>query len=121
MAPRIETGETRRLERGRSIAAKVEELEAIAKRCAKPMGPGPHPDHGDLLYDERGLPKRRRARRGAVIPDRLQINTFRQVARRFVEQETMPGRPRRGARNRRRSKTCPSPVTAPPARRPPRG
>lgn len=57
MAPRIEAGETRRLERERGIAAKVKELEAIAKRCAKLMGPGPHPDHGDLLYDERELPK----------------------------------------------------------------
>lgn len=46
-----------RLERERGIAAKVKELEAIAKRCARLMGPGPHPDHGDLLYDERGLPK----------------------------------------------------------------
>ena len=49
MAPRIETGETRRLERERGIAAKVKGLEAIAKRCAKLMGPGPHPDRGDLL------------------------------------------------------------------------
>ena len=81
MEPRIETEETRRLarelaaltgesaadavaaavrerlERERGIAAKVKELEAIAKRCARLMGPGPHPDRGDLLYDERGLPK----------------------------------------------------------------
>ena len=34
------------------------ELRAIAERCAKLMGPGPSAvEHGDLLYDERGLPK----------------------------------------------------------------
>ena len=36
----------------------LRELRAIAERCAKLMGPGPSAvDHGDLLYDERGLPK----------------------------------------------------------------
>ncbi len=33
-------------------------LRAIAIRCAKLMGPGfSSVEHGDLLYDERGLPK----------------------------------------------------------------
>ena len=57
MAPRIEAGGTRHLEREHGVAAKVKALEAIAKRCAKLMGPGPHPGRGDLLNDERGLPK----------------------------------------------------------------
>ena len=34
------------------------ELHAIGQRCARLMGSGPSADdHGDLLYDERGLPK----------------------------------------------------------------
>ena len=38
--------------------ARVREMRAIAERCARIMGPGPAAtDHGDLLYDERGLPK----------------------------------------------------------------
>ena len=46
--------EQRRL--GADIRAR--ELTAIAKRCAKLMGPGfSAVDHGNLLYDERGLPK----------------------------------------------------------------
>ena len=40
------------------IDARVREIRAIAERCAKIMGPGPAAvDHGDLLYDEQGLPK----------------------------------------------------------------
>ena len=36
----------------------AEKLHAIGQRCAARMGPGPSAvDHGDLLYDERGLPK----------------------------------------------------------------
>ncbi len=50
-----------RLERERrklDIARRARELRAIAERCAALMGPGPSAvDHGDLLYDERGLPK----------------------------------------------------------------
>lgn len=42
----------------RSVAARVQEMRAIADRCAKLMGPGPSAvNHGDVLYDERGLPK----------------------------------------------------------------
>ncbi|MDE0626976.1 MAG: type II toxin-antitoxin system VapB family antitoxin [Bryobacterales bacterium] len=34
------------------------ELHAIGQRCASFLGPGPSAEeHGDLLYDERGLPK----------------------------------------------------------------
>lgn len=42
----------------RSVKARVQEMRAIADRCAKLMGPGPSAvGHGDVLYDERGLPK----------------------------------------------------------------
>jgi antitoxin VapB len=51
-----------RLEREKhalSVEARVQELRAIADRCAKLLGPGPSAvEHGDLLYDERGLPRR---------------------------------------------------------------
>ena len=34
------------------------ELHAIGQRCASLLGPGPSAEeHGELLYDERGLPK----------------------------------------------------------------
>ena len=47
-----------REKRLRSADALAETLHAIGQRCAKLMGPGPSAvDHGDLLYDERGLPK----------------------------------------------------------------
>ena len=47
-----------REQRRRSIEIRARELRAIAERCAKLMGPGPSAiEHGDLLYDERGLPK----------------------------------------------------------------
>ena len=42
----------------RSVDARVRKLRAIAKRCAELLGPGPSAvEHGDVLYDERGLPK----------------------------------------------------------------
>ena len=42
----------------RSVDARVRKLRAIAKRCAGLLGPGPSAvEHGDVLYDERGLPK----------------------------------------------------------------
>ena len=44
-----------RLER-RSTRASVEELLAIAKRAASHVK-HPHVDHGELLYDEHGLPR----------------------------------------------------------------
>ena len=46
-----------REKRERSLEARVQELRAIAERCAKLLGPGPSSvEHGDVLYDERGLP-----------------------------------------------------------------
>jgi len=47
-----------REKRTRSVEARVRELRAIAERCAKLLGPGPSAmEHGDFLYDEKGLPK----------------------------------------------------------------
>ena len=47
-----------REQRKRSIASRARKLRAIAERCAVLMGPGPSAiEHGELLYDERGLPK----------------------------------------------------------------
>ena len=50
-----------RLEREKRVrkAAKLAaRLHAIGQRCAARMGPGPSAiEHGDYLYDERGLPK----------------------------------------------------------------
>lgn len=42
----------------RSAEARVQRLLAIGRRCADMMGDGPSAvEHGDFLYDERGLPK----------------------------------------------------------------
>ena len=50
-----------RLERERherSIEFRARKLRAAAVRCANLLGPGPSAvEHGDVLYDERGLPK----------------------------------------------------------------
>ena len=47
-----------REKRVRIVETRVQEMRAIAERCAKLMGPGPSAvEHGDVLYDERGLPK----------------------------------------------------------------
>ncbi len=47
-----------REERRRDLDARVEELLAIGWRCAESLQPGPSAtEHGDLLYDDRGLPK----------------------------------------------------------------
>ena len=44
--------------RRRGLETRARELRAIAERCAKLMGPGPAAvGHGDLLYDDQGLPK----------------------------------------------------------------
>ena len=44
--------------RKRCVETRVRELRAIAERCAKLLGPGASAvKHGDVLYDERGLPK----------------------------------------------------------------
>lgn len=42
----------------RSAAARAERLLAIGRRCAHMLGDGPSAaEHGDFLYDERGLPR----------------------------------------------------------------
>ena len=47
-----------RLERQRIIAEKIRNMRAISKRCAALLRDGPSAvEHGDFLYDERGLPK----------------------------------------------------------------
>ena len=44
--------------RERSVEARVQRLLAIGERCASMMGDGPSAvEHGDFLYDERGLPR----------------------------------------------------------------
>ena len=44
--------------RERSVEARLQEMRAIAERCAKLLRDGPSAvEHGDFLYDERGLPK----------------------------------------------------------------
>ncbi len=44
--------------RRRGADALARELHVIEQRCASLLGPGPSAaEHGDLLYDERGLPK----------------------------------------------------------------
>lgn len=44
--------------RRRDTDTRARELRAIAERCAQLMGPGPSAvEHGDMLYDEQGLPK----------------------------------------------------------------
>lgn len=47
-----------RVQHARSAQSRLKEMRSIAKRCASLIGPGPGSvEHGDLLYDERGLPK----------------------------------------------------------------
>lgn len=47
-----------REKRLRDADVRVQKLRAIAERCAKLLGPGPSAvEHGDVLYDERGLPR----------------------------------------------------------------
>ncbi len=47
-----------REKRERSVEARLKEMRAIAERCAKLLRDGPSAvEHGDFLYDERGLPK----------------------------------------------------------------
>lgn len=49
-----------RLERERRIRGaekRLRDMRAIAERCASLMKPGPSAtEHGDLLYDDRGVP-----------------------------------------------------------------
>ena len=47
-----------REKRLRNADALARELHAIGRRCAELLGPGPSAvEHGDALYDERGLPR----------------------------------------------------------------
>ena len=47
-----------REKRLRDADVRAQKLRAIAERCAKLLGPGPSAvEHGDMLYDERGLPR----------------------------------------------------------------
>lgn len=50
-----------RLEReqhARGVEARVQKMRATAERCAELLAPGPSAEqHGDVLYDERGLPR----------------------------------------------------------------
>ena len=47
-----------REKRLRNADVRAQKLRAIAERCAKLLGPGPSAvEHGDVLYDERGLPR----------------------------------------------------------------
>ena len=61
MTGAITTALRERLERERhasSVEARAKKIRAIAERCARNLKPGPSAvEHGDLLYDERGLPK----------------------------------------------------------------
>ena len=46
-----------REKRLRGVEARAQQLLAIGEHCARRLGPGPAAiDHGDVLYDERGLP-----------------------------------------------------------------
>lgn len=48
----------KRERRARSADARARELHAVGKRCARLLKDGPSAiEHGDCLYDERGLPK----------------------------------------------------------------
>ena len=49
-----------REQRQRSVEARIEAMMSIAECVARDLPPGPRPsaaEHGDLLYDEHGLPK----------------------------------------------------------------
>lgn len=44
--------------RRRDLDGRVAELLAIGRRCAESLEPGPSAiEHGDLLYDDQGLPR----------------------------------------------------------------
>ena len=47
-----------REKRLRDADVRAQKLRTIAERCAKLLDPGPPAvEHGDMLYDERGLPR----------------------------------------------------------------
>ena len=48
-----------REKRLRGVDGRAQTLLAIGERCARRLGPGPSAtEHGDVLYDERGVPER---------------------------------------------------------------
>ena len=50
--------ENKRESREGTVEARVRALQEIGRRCARLLRDGPSAiEHGDLLYDERGLPK----------------------------------------------------------------
>ena len=61
MTGAITTALRERLERERRVRGvekRLRDMRAIAERCARLLGPGPSAgEHGDVLYDERGLPR----------------------------------------------------------------
>ena len=55
-------------------AERLRRMRAISQRCAKLLREGGPPiDHGDLLYDERGLPKRAEAARNTTLNEVLPV------------------------------------------------
>ena len=49
--------ELARERRQREVDARLRKMRAVARRCARLLRKGGPPvDHGDLLYDDRGLP-----------------------------------------------------------------
>ena len=47
-----------REKRLRGVEVRAQKLHAIGERCARLLGPGPTAiEHGDMLYDDRGLPR----------------------------------------------------------------
>ena len=47
-----------REKRERSVEARLRGIRAVAERCSKLLRDGPSAaEHGDLLYDDRGLPR----------------------------------------------------------------
>ena len=47
-----------REQRARSVETRLREMRTVSRRCASRLRDGPSAvEHGNLLYDERGLPK----------------------------------------------------------------
>ena len=43
--------------RARGVEKRLQNMRGAAERCARLLGPGPSAtEHGDVLYDDRGLP-----------------------------------------------------------------
>ena len=51
-------GRLERERRVRGAGKRLEDMRAIADRCSRLLAPGPPAvEHGDVLYDQRGLPR----------------------------------------------------------------